>query len=57
MEATGVTSVGGGSTYSLPRRRTPALRSAEFTDYVDMVEACLVHLGADLTGWQDEAVA
>lgn len=40
-----------------PRRRTPALRSAEFTDYVDMVEACLVHLGADLTGWQDEAVA
>ncbi|MEK9722823.1 MAG: hypothetical protein VW405_04975 [Rhodospirillaceae bacterium] len=40
----------------LPRRqRTPALRSAQFTDYVDQVEAFLVSHGADLTGWQELA--
>jgi hypothetical protein len=42
----------------LPRRqRTPALRSAQFAEYVDTVEAFLTHLGADLTGWQDEVAA
>lgn len=39
------------------RQRTPALRSAQFAEYVDMVEAFLTHLGADLTGWQDEVAA
>ncbi len=39
------------------RQRTPALRSAQFAEYVDAVEAFLTHLGADLTGWQDEAAA
>jgi hypothetical protein len=42
----------------LPRRqRTPTLASPAFTEYVDTVEAYLTHLGADLTGWQDEAAA
>lgn len=39
------------------RQRTPALRSAQFAEYVDTVEAFLTHLGADLTGWQDEVAA
>ncbi|MEK9723540.1 MAG: hypothetical protein VW405_08650 [Rhodospirillaceae bacterium] len=39
------------------RRRTPSMRSAAFTAYVDQVEAFLVSHGADLTGWQDEVDA
>ena len=39
------------------RQRTPSLRSAEFAAYVDTVEAFLVHLGADLTGWEDQVAA
>lgn len=35
------------------RRRTPALNTQEFTEFVDGAERLLTNMGANLTGWQE----